>query len=126
MNRYRKWIDLFLVLSGVALWFLLRQMFSQVWEIFRLPFYSEWPIQLPALLALVLALLAFVLVKRNVKVMGFLDEVSQELSKVTWPQKKDTVTSTGVIIVMVGIASLILFFFDFLWGTLTKSFFKIV
>lgn len=122
MNRYRKWIDLFLTLCGVALWFLLRQMLTQVWDIFRLPTYSDWPIQLPALLALVLALLAFTLVRRNSKAMGFLNEVSQELAKVTWPQGKETVMSTGVIIVMVGVASVILFFFDFLWGTLTKSF----
>jgi len=122
MNRYRKWVDIFLALSGVALWFLFRQMLEQVWEIFRLPLFSDWPVQLPSLAALVLALSAFALTKRNKKSMTFLDEVSQELAKVTWPKGKDTLASTGVIIVMVGIASVILFLFDTLWGTLTKSF----
>ena len=122
MNRYRKWVDLSMALTGVAFWFLLRQMFGQVWEVFRLPLYSEWPVQLPSVAALVLALLAFALTKRNKKTMTFLDEVSIELAKVTWPKGKDTLASTGVIIVMVGIASVILFLFDTLWGTLTKSF----
>ena len=122
MNRYRKWVDLTLALAGVALWFMFRQAFEQVWEIFRLPLMPDWPIQFPALAALVFALVIFVLVRRNKKVMTFLDEVSQELAKVTWPKGKETVASTGVIIVMVGIASGILFLFDTLWGTLTKSF----
>jgi preprotein translocase SecE subunit len=122
MNRYRKWVDLFLVLSGVALWFLLRQMLSQVWEIFRLPVFADWPVQVPSVIALALALGAFAYTKSNKPAMEFLDEVSQELSKVTWPNLKDTVASTGVIIVMVGIAAGILFLFDTLWGTLTKSF----
>ena len=122
MNRYRKWVDLFLALSGVALWFLLRQMLDQVWDIFRLPLFSEWPVQLPSVVALAVALGAFALTKRNRKTMGFLDEVTQELSKVTWPGGKETVASTGVIIIMVGIASGILFLFDTLWGTLTRNF----
>jgi preprotein translocase SecE subunit len=122
MNRYRKWVDLFLALCGVALWFLLRQMLSQVWEIFRLPVFSDWPVQPPSVVALALALAAFAWTKSNKRAMDFLDEVSQELSKVTWPNLKETVASTGVIIVMVGIAAGILFLFDTLWGTLTKSF----
>jgi len=122
MNRYRKWIDLVLALCGVAMWFVLRQMFEQVWELFRLPLMSDWPIQFPALTALALSLMAFVLVRRNKKTMTFLDEVSIELSKVSWPKGKDTVSSTGVIIVMVGIASVILFVFDIIWGTGTQYF----
>jgi preprotein translocase subunit SecE len=121
MSRYRKWIDLGLVLASLAFWFLLRQMFEQVWEIFRLPLFEESPIQFPSLIALVLALIAFLVVRNQPKVVGFLDEVASELSKVTWPTSQETITSTGVIIVMVGIASLIMFVFDTMWGTLTRS-----
>lgn len=122
MSRFRKWIDLGLVLTGLSLWFLLRQMLEQVWEIFRLPIYSDWPIQLPALMALLGAVSSFILVRRNRKIMTFLEEVANELSKVTWPNGKETIASTGVIIIMVGIAAVILFAFDTLWGTLTRSF----
>lgn len=122
MSRYRKWIDLGLTLTGAALWLLLNQMLAQVWDIFRLPLFTEWPIQLPTLLALVVAIGFFVWIRRHKKTMIFLDEVATELSKVTWPNSKETVASTGVIIVMVGIASVILFLFDTLWGTLTNSF----
>ncbi len=122
MNRFKKWIDLGLALTALALWFLLRQMLEQVWEIFRLPLLLTSPIQLPALAALGVALIAFILVRRNTRVMVFLEEVTTELTKVTWPTGAETITSTGVIIVMVGICAVILFLFDSLWGTLTSSF----
>ena len=122
MNRFQKWVDLGLILSAAALWFILNQMFTQVWSIFRLPLMPDWPIQLPALAALVLAAVAFFSTRFSGKAMGFLNDVALELSKVTWPTTQETVASTGVIIVMVGIASLIMFFFDTLWGTLTRSF----
>jgi preprotein translocase subunit SecE len=122
MNRFQKWIDLGLGLAAVALWFLLSQMLTQVWTIFRLPLMADWPIQLPALLALVGSAGAFALTRWNARAMAFLNDVAVELSKVTWPTMQETVASTGVIIVMVGIASLLMFFFDTLWGTLTRSF----
>jgi preprotein translocase subunit SecE len=122
MSRYRKYIDLGLGLAALALWFVLRQMFDQVWEVFRLPLFEQSPIQLPTLIALVLAFLAFIFARSNHKVFNFLDEVATELSKVSWPTSQETITSTGVIVVMVGIAALILFGFDAIWGTLTNSF----
>ncbi|PIR20484.1 MAG: preprotein translocase subunit SecE [Deltaproteobacteria bacterium CG11_big_fil_rev_8_21_14_0_20_47_16] len=47
-----------------------------------------------------------------------MNEVAQELSKVTWPPRKETVVSAGVIAVLVGIVSLILVGFDTLWQKL--------
>ncbi len=108
-------------LAAVALWLVLKQMLEQVWEIFRLPLLEGAPVQLPALAAGVLSLLAFLIARINRKVFNFLDEVANELAKVSWPTMQETVASTGVIIVMVGIASLILFGFDGLWGTLTQK-----
>ncbi len=48
-------------------------------------------------------------------------EVVLELSKVTWPLPRETVTSAAVVVVMVAIASAILSLFDSLWGTLTQK-----
>ncbi len=122
MERFKKWIDVALALTGLALGLVLRQMFAQIWELLRLPLWVDWPIQAPDLLAVVGAVVFFVLIRGNRKVMGFLEEVALELTKVTWPKGKETVASTGVIIVMVGFVSVVLFLFDTLWGTLTNSF----
>ena len=119
MDRYKKYIDLGLGLAAVAVWFLLHQVLLQIWELFHLPLMENLPVSLPALLAGVIAAGLFFFFRSNTKSYTFLGEVATELSKVSWPTTQETVASTGVIIVMVGIASLIMFGFDALWGTVT-------
>ena len=121
MNRFQKWVNLGLILSTLALGFLSYQMLAQVWAIFRLREFPDWPLSLPAIIAGVLALLILIIVKSNSKAMTFLNEVALELSKVTWPTYQETVSSTGVIIIMVGIAAVLMFLFDMLWVALTRS-----
>jgi preprotein translocase subunit SecE len=121
MENYRKWIDLGLGLAAVAAWFLLRQMLQQVWDIFRLPQIEGFIFQAPELISLVISVVGFIWLRRNAKVFGFLNEVATELAKVNWPTGSETLASTGVILVMVGIAAMIMFGFDAMWGTFTKS-----
>ncbi|MEM6811821.1 MAG: preprotein translocase subunit SecE [Pseudomonadota bacterium] len=42
----------------------------------------------------------------------FVEEVKQETKKVTWPSRKETITSTIAVFIMVTLASLFLFFAD--------------
>ena len=44
--------------------------------------------------------------------MQFLGEVRQETAKVTWPTRRETAISTGMVLVMVAIASLFFFLVD--------------
>jgi len=83
------------------------------------------PLPLPTLIAIVVALAVFIAVRANGKAMTFFNEVATELSKVSWPTKEETVQSTGVIIVMVGIASIIMFLYDTFWGTVTSRLLKL-
>ena len=107
---------------SLALWLILRQIFNSAWDFFRLPLLDVLPVALPEILAFVVAAVVFIVLRRHPKINEFGLEVISELSKVTWPTRKETAISTGVIIIMVGIASVLLFLFDTIWGTLTKSF----
>ena len=120
MERFKKYIDLALVLAALVVWYLLRHLLLQVWDIFRLPMMENWPLSLPAIISLVVAIGAFVYVRRSPKAFGFLGEVATELSKVTWPTMQETVASTGVIVVMIAISSMTMFLFDAIWGTFTQ------
>jgi preprotein translocase subunit SecE len=51
----------------------------------------------------------------------YLREVRQEVSKVTWPTKKETTVSAGVVILVVIIAAIILFFADQIFSVLVRS-----
>jgi preprotein translocase subunit SecE len=122
LNPNKKWLDFGIGGVAIALGFVLWQVFNSLWEVFHLPIQESWPVDYPQILGGVAAIAIFIILRRQPKVHEFGLEVISELSKVTWPTRKETTISTGVIIVMVGIASLILFGFDTVWGTLTKTF----
>jgi preprotein translocase subunit SecE len=44
----------------------------------------------------------------------FIQEVRQETAKVTWPSRKETVTTTAMVFVMVVVVSLFLSFVDWI------------
>lgn len=44
--------------------------------------------------------------------LQYLKEVKQETQKVTWPSRKETVTSTIAVLIMVALASLFLYVSD--------------
>lgn len=55
------------------------------------------------------------------KVTGFLQEFKTEMKKVTWPGRKETASSTAVVIVTVMIIVLFLGFVDYALGRLMYS-----
>ena len=55
------------------------------------------------------------------KVKTFLGEVKVELKKVTWPSRQDTISSTGVVLVVVLISAFYLGFVDILLSHLIRS-----
>ena len=42
----------------------------------------------------------------------YVREVRQEVSKVTWPSKKETFTTSGIVLVVISIAAVILMLLD--------------
>ena len=50
----------------------------------------------------------------------YLREVRQEVSKVTWPSKKETFTTSGIVLVVISIAAVILMLFDQLFAFIVR------
>ncbi|MDB5037859.1 MAG: Protein translocase subunit SecE [Bacteriovoracaceae bacterium] len=61
-------------------------------------------------------LILLITLSTNRKAVSFVDDVFSELRKTTWPSFRTTAASTLVVTVMVGVAALILFMMDYLWG----------
>jgi preprotein translocase subunit SecE len=51
----------------------------------------------------------------------FFREVKVEMSKVTWPPRKELLASTGVVIIAVVIAGVYIGVFDFIWNVIVRS-----
>lgn len=72
------------------------------------------------LAAILLGVSVFVILNRHPLVVSFTDEVIEELRRVTWPDKDDTVQST---IVVVGVTLFIagaLGLYDYVWAEVTQ------
>ena len=50
----------------------------------------------------------------------YLREVRQEVSKVTWPSKKETFTSAGIVLIVISIAAVILMLVDQFFSLLVR------
>jgi preprotein translocase subunit SecE len=55
----------------------------------------------------------------------FVRQVRQELQKVTWPEKRDTFLSSGIVIIMIILFSLFFLLSDQLWSFLIKKIIQI-
>ncbi len=62
----------------------------------------------------------FFVLYRHEEANQFMNEVMVELSRVTWPGERETVSGTGVVLIMVLISGLFLGFLDYFWTMLLK------
>jgi preprotein translocase subunit SecE len=59
--------------------------------------------------------------KPHGRVRTFLREVRIEMSKVTWPPRKELLQATGVVIIAVIIAGAYIGVFDFIWNVIVRT-----
>ena len=117
----QKWVNLSLLFASTAVFLFMSQLAALLWEVGRLPSPQEWPVEPSQLASFVIAAALGVLARRHERINLFLNEVVLELTRVSWPKRKETVASAGVVVVLVGIAALILFVIDTLWGTAVRG-----
>lgn len=72
------------------------------------------------LFAAVVTLVGGIYLYRKEESYNLVNEVASELKKVTWPSAQEVKVSTMVVVFMTLLSAFILFFFDQVWGTLTK------
>lgn len=120
MQNMKKWIQISYLVLAALTWIFFYYLSDTIWDMSGLAVPVDWFISPAQIIAFVAAIILFVVLQRNIKVNQFSNEVASELSKVTWPEKKETILSAGVISVMVAVCALILFAFDSLWGTIVR------
>lgn len=109
-----RWVQFaFVALAGLT-FFLSDKLIGYVWNFFQEPDET-----LVTGVAAIVGILTGFFLYRHPKVKGLADEVAGELSKVTWPSRRETWYSTVVVIVTSIIAAAYLGVFDALWGAFT-------
>ena len=103
----------FVVLAIVIFWFT-DNLVATVWA-----YFDEPQERLVSDLAAVVGIVTALILYRNTKVKSTSDEVAVELSKVTWPDRKETRYATLVVIVASVIAAAVLGLMDTVWSAVT-------
>lgn len=73
------------------------------------------------ILPVLVGLTVFGLLQFNRSAVLWADQIVLELKKVTWPAKKDAMYTSGAVILMVFISSIIVSVFDFLSSTILNK-----
>jgi preprotein translocase subunit SecE len=111
----RKWVHIMFALAGLILAWLLAKCGDWVWSYFGKP--NDLYVGLGAV---VIASVATYIAWKNEELFALANEVTSELRKVSWPDRKETVQSTIVVIVTTIVSSLLLGFFDGVWAWATR------
>ena len=57
------------------------------------------------------------------KIKRFFKDIYGEIKKIVWPNKKQVINNTGVVIVAVVVSSVFISLIDYFFGLVTKLFF---
>lgn len=117
---YQKWVSIAYVGLSIVAYLLFQQIAELVWDLARFPYPDGLGLTPPEMIGFVAAGVTFFVLRRSARLNEFANEAAGELAKVTWPPRKETVLSTGVIVVVVGLCALCLTAFDVVWGWAVK------
>ncbi|MBP9674532.1 MAG: preprotein translocase subunit SecE [Bacteriovoracaceae bacterium] len=114
LEQNKKWVQAAVAVSAIIVGYILYLFLQQLGIWFELE--SKIPNfkYIVQGLSVVLAFTGFVIVLKNPKTSSFLYETAEELTKVIWPDKSETVKHTIGIIIAVTIAGFVFGLFDFL------------
>jgi preprotein translocase subunit SecE len=114
-----RWVQyVFVIGAAFAFWFL-DKVATLVWQNF-----AEPPTVAITAGAAIVSMAATVVVYRNERAHTLVKDVVDELAKVTWPTRKETYTSTVVVIITSLIAAFIVGAFDYVWSAITDFLYK--
>jgi len=116
-----KYVHAMFFIGGAIIAWLFVQIIETSWIALNLNIASIPPVnQAAVVICGTLAALALVFyLWRDAKINRLSIEIVTELSKVTWPTRKELQAATVVVIILSVIASIILGLFDFFWSAVT-------
>ena len=122
-----RWVQFAYAACGVTLaWFLIKSS-TAVWTMLAdsVDSVPEPNDTIIAVGAGLVAFIAAVVAYRSKKIHTFVVEVCVELSKVSWPTRKETWSQTIVVIIVSVIAAIILGVFDGVWAQITDFIYNV-
>ena len=111
----QKWVNLCYIVGAALLGYVVFEVLTRVGGTYDLEARFHNIDLWVRLISVASGAILFIALYRSDRVNQYMHEVVAELSRVTWPTPSDTVSTTGVVIVMVIISGLFLGGMDSLW-----------
>jgi len=115
-----RWVQLTFVVAALLFAWVFDHLITAVWYFFADP--DETIVTFASIVGGVLAAIGLY---RHKPSYTLTHEVAEELSKVSWPTRKETSSSTIVVLVASLIAAFVLFMFDTVWAAVTDLVYKV-
>jgi preprotein translocase subunit SecE len=115
-----RWVQLAFVVVALTLIWLFDHIINGIWYIFADP--NEAIVTAGAVVA---GILGAIILYGNKPTYSLIHDVTEEMSRVTWPTRKETSQSTLVVVITSIVAALMLFLFDSVWSAVTDLVYKV-
>jgi len=122
-----RWVQFSYAASAVVLaWFLIKSS-TAVWTMLaeNVDAVPEPNATAVAVGSGLVALIAAIVTYRSRKIHTFVVEVCVELSKVTWPTRKETWSQTVIVLIVSVLAAIILGVYDAVWSKITDLIYNV-
>jgi preprotein translocase SecE subunit len=118
----QRYITLAFIIGAVIVWAAMRSATVEIMASAGIPDPQILNINSTSIVAVVSAIVAFIVLLRNTRAVTFVDEVVVELRKMFWPKREETVNSTTVVLIATISLSVAIALYDFLWAKITSTF----
>jgi len=115
-----RWVQFGFIAFAATVFWLADKIIMTAWDQFAEPDET-----IVAALAALVGIVAAWFTYKHKEASAFAHESVAELSKVTWPTRKETWNNTVVTVIVSIIAALILFAFDATWSAITDLIYKV-
>jgi len=118
----QRYITFAFIIGAIIVWAAVRSASIEIMASAGIPDPQLLNINGTSIVAVVMAIAAFIILLRNTRAVTFVDEVVVEMRKMFWPKREETINSTTVVLTATICLSAALAFYDFLWAKITSTF----
>jgi len=121
--KSKKIVNICLIITAFFLYLVAAQIVELVFDWLNIPIkslISDYGVTIVDLIAAGVAVVVYIIVLRIQSVNQFLNEAVIELSKVSFPTRKESSQSAAIVVLMVAVATACLKVFDIAWQYVTK------
>ena len=119
-QTYQKWVYLLFLAFGALIWFLSGKLLEYGIYSFHLQRKIRYIFVYGQLIAVAIGISSYWLLLKHARLYRYIQEVVAETIKVSWPNKKEVIATTIVVIIGVIIAGAVLGVFDHFFSLLMR------